>query len=387
MIRNNHYKLKRISNIPYLLPVGQLIADQRRGIMLNETGVYLWKLLKKDHSMEELISACAEYYSFPSSELSTLNEDIQQFVTTLSMHGMIISSDSCKEIKSPFYKCIEIAGLKCNFFGPAETFPPQLNAFSTNQAAQFPQQNIEILSAPPTIHENGKLLLRNEELAIIEATDKYILLFPTFEQITEVHLAKDASVARFYCTPPFTDFFRQSLFHALRQVYLYLALKHDMLVIHSASILYKDKAWLFSASSGTGKSTHANLWNTIYQTPIINGDLNLIAIHNKKALIHGLPWCGTSDISDPKTYPLGGIILLKQADSDYVLPLSADQKRLFVLQRLVSPSWNGSFLDTHLRIVNALASKILICRLFCTPNASAVEAVKQEIDHFEKKKR
>ncbi len=381
MKQNNCYVLKRIAKVPYLLPVGQMIGDLKRGIQINETGVYLWKLLKKEHSIEELIRLCAGYYAVSEEKLPLLKEDIVQFVTLLTTCGILIPSEYDSDIKSTFYKCIKIAGLKCRLFGPKEAFSKNFDAF-TDAFSSDCDQCIEVLTAFPQTQEAGRLLLRNHELSIIESTDKYILLFPTTPQILEAHLTKDGALARFYCLPPFTDGFRKDLFHAIRLVYLYLAQKHGMVVLHSASILYREKVWLFSASSGTGKSTHTNLWNSLLGVPVINGDLNLLAMTDRHAVVHGIPWCGTSEIFDTHTYPLGGIILLKQASEDYVEALPEDKKRLLVLQRLISPSWTKPLLNRNLKLVDALAKKILICRLLCTPQNSAVEIIKQQIDSY-----
>ncbi|MDE6699766.1 MAG: PqqD family protein [Acetatifactor sp.] len=383
--QNKYYVLKRIAKVPYLLPVGQLIADQQRGIRINETGAYLWKLLRKDRSVEELSRLCAEHYAAGPEALPCLDEDILEFVSQLTAQGILISTP-CSLSEEPFsetnqYKCIRIAGLTCMLYGPAQAFPPELDAFAC-EPAENPHQRIQVLAHVPSVRENGKLLLRSDELSVLECKEKYILLFPSAAQIAEAHLAKDASQCTFYCTAPFTRFFQSDLFHALQLPFLYLAQRHHMAVLHSSSILYEGKAWLFSASSGTGKSTHADLWHSLLQVPVLNGDLNLLAMDNGQALIHGIPWCGSSGLSDTGTHPLGGIILLRQSPKDYVEQLSEDQKRLLVLQRLISPAWDGKLYGRSLRLVDALAGQILICRLHCTPRPEAVEAVRTEIHRY-----
>ena len=66
--------------------------------------------------------------------------------------------------------------------------------------------------------------------------------------------------------------------------FLFAAQKHGKFAIHSASILYKEKAWLFSGHSGMGKSTHTQMWHDLLQTPYLNGDLNLLAMENSKII-------------------------------------------------------------------------------------------------------
>jgi hypothetical protein len=98
------------------------------------------------------------------------------------------------------------------------------------------------------------------------------------------------------------------------------------------------------------------------------------------AVVHGLPWCGTSGISTTETYPLGGIVLLGRADTDVVETLSDDEKALLVMQRLISPSWTDEQLAKNLAFTSALAARIPVCRLKCTKSTAAVETMRQWID-------
>ncbi len=384
MKRNDSYTLTEIAGVPYLLPFGQMIADHKRGIRLNETGIFLWKLLEQDRSMEELVRLCADTYDVTDSqELKELNADISEFITGLCTHG-IVEKDSDTSYQFPCEKYLQIGGLTIKMCGPAEAFSTNFDAYCVSPFENA-HQTIRILLGTPRIKHNGSILIRNDELVVIENTEEYILLFPMAKQIREAHLLKNGKSADFYCLPPYTDTFREDLFHAIRQVFLYLAQKHNMMVIHSVSLLYQDKAWLFSGPSGTGKSTHTNLWNKLFGTPILNGDLNLLAIENEQAVIHGLPWCGTSGISESGTYPLGGIVLLKQANEDIVEELSGDQKQLSIMNRFISPFWNEKMLEQNLKFARDLSQQIIICRLKCTMEDSAAQTMKAYIDNLTEK--
>ncbi len=384
MKKNDSFSLTEIAGVPYLLPFGQMIADQKRGIRLNETGIFLWKLLEQERSLDELIRLCATSYEVTAAdELQELSADISAFVSDLARRGIVTNKENTA-FQLPCEKTLCIGGLNIKLSGPAEVFSPGFDPYCTDSCDKI-HMSIEILYGSPRIKQNGTILLRNEEFVVIDNADEYILLFPMTPQLREAHLSKDASCAQFYCIPPYTDEFRENLFHAIRMVYLYLAQKHNMMVIHSASLLYQGKAWLFSGPSGTGKSTHTNLWNQLFDTPILNGDLNLLSIGNGQPVIHGLPWCGTSGISDTGTYPLGGITILKKAPGDTVEELSADRKQLSVMNRFISPCWNRDMLAQNLSFAQSLAEHILICRLHCTKEDSAAYTMKDYIDSYIKK--
>lgn len=381
MKQNSCYVLKYIDNIPYLLPYGQMIADQMRGMKINATGVFLWNLLNHDLSMDELLSHCADYYEVSPEELPEFEKDIRHFITLLISYGMIEASFS-ETIPTTYTSVfLSIGGYYLQLQGPAEAIPTEWNDFVVPSCEQA-HQKIIIHIGLPTIRKNGQLLIRNSDLVVIDAKEQFILLFPASQYIQEIHLHKDGTIVNCYCLPPYSEQFHYDLFHALRLVYLYFVQQKGMLALHSASILYRNKAWLFSGHSGMGKSTHTNLWKELYQTTLLNGDLNLLAFENDQPVVYGIPWCGTSGICCTETYALGGIILLNQASCDTIEELSNDRKQLLISQRLISPTWTLDIFQQNLEQVKALSKQIMVCKLHCTKKPSAAEVMKAYIDNY-----
>jgi len=379
MKQNKGFILREIADVPYLLPYGQMIADHKRGMKINSTGVYLWKLLEQELTMNELIALSAAYYEIPEQDRAEFETDIRQFLMQLLAYGIIEDSSEPTASKEDTESLLSIGNLNLQLFGPEAAFPPEFTDFVVSEVPQV-HQTIHLHIGSPATQSNGLVLLRNQELVILEQEEQYILIFPEAKQLVEIHLKKDASKAICYCLPPFNESFHYDLFHALRLLYLYLAQNKGMVALHSASILYKGKAWLFSGRSGMGKSTHTNLWKKLYNTPIINGDLNLLGMENGTPVVYGIPWCGTSGMYDTKTHILGGIILLKQAPEDFIEKLSEDKKQLLVCQRLISPTWSPELFDKNISIIEKIVSKILICKLNCTKENSSAEVMKQHID-------
>lgn len=381
MRQNKGYLLTEINNIPHLLPYGQMIADQKRGMQINATGAYLWKQLEEDLTMEDLLLRSAAYYEIPAAESAEFEKDISTYIKQLMLSGIIV--EDARDNASVFYEPVNllIGGLNLQIWGPSEAVPSEWKDFVID-SPEIVHQKILLHMGPPSIRKNGLLLIRNEELVVMVAEEEYIFLFPASAHIEEIHLKKDGTLAHCYCMPPYSDDFRYDLFHALRLVYLYLAQRKGMIILHSASLLYREKAWLFSGHSGMGKSTHTNLWKELYDISLINGDLNLLAFENGQPVVHGIPWCGTSGICTTKTYPLGGIILIQQAPTDRVEELSTDRKQLLVTQRLISPSWTPELFLKNLELVEKLSKDILVCKLHCTKNPSAAEIMKGYIDEY-----
>lgn len=381
MKQNTNFLLNEIAGIPYLLPFGQMIADHRRGLKTNATGAYLWNLLEQERSLEELIFLSSKYYEISPDDLPAFREEITHFLQQLLSYGIVLDSPPSFPLAGQEEQTISIAGLNIKLLGPKEAFPPAFADFILTPCPDI-HQTIFIHTGTPQIRTNGRVILRSTELIVMEQETSYLLLFPMSKHISEIQLSKDGAAAHCYCLPPYTESFHSDLFHAIRLLYLYLAQQCPMAALHSASLLYRDRLWLFSGHSGMGKSTHTNLWKELYETPIINGDLNLLALKQNHPVVHGIPWCGTSRIYDTKTYPLGGIILLNKARENLLEPLSPDQKRLLIAQRLISPTWKEEHWNKNMNLVNQIADSIFVCRLHCTKEYSAAEFMKQHIDSY-----
>lgn len=378
MKRTDGFLLKKINQVPYLLPVGQRIAEQRRGMKLNETGEQIWNLIPSAEDRNELLALLADYYQIPLKDKDMLKKDMDSFLDQLTAWGML---DEPPLTLPGSGADMKIGGLALHISAPKELIPSEFLPYC-NGETQSPDMTIEILPSTglSASSAGGLLRIQAEDLLVCEQEQEYRILFPQSPQLQECILQKDGALARLYVIPPYREPLLSDLFHAIRLVFLYMAGKHGRLAIHSASLYYRERAWLFAAPSGTGKSTHINLWNQYFHTPVLNGDLNLISCENETPMIHGIPWCGTSGISDASSYPLGGIVLLKQSPTNLCRDPVEDEQTLLVLQRSISPAWTEEMLDENLRIAAAITGSCYVTRLLCNREPEAAEYMKACID-------
>lgn len=434
--RQEGYILRKIEGIYNLLPYGQKVADQRKGITMNDTGVFLWNALEEPKEEAELTELAAEYYEITDAEeKEQMQSDIHGFINQMQALGILRT-----ELKRQNRNCcggMEIAGMRIGFFGNKELIPEGFKAFMVCEKADWQEsltdkketeenvqeekkckknglkekkqetinwdQEIEFIEYLPESRQNGQVLLRNKELIVSEWEEGYIIEFPTLDNVYEAYMMEDGSYVRIYCRQSFKESEKENLFHAIRLFFLYQAQKKGYCALHSASILYKGKAWLFSGHSGMGKSTHTAMWHEIIKTPYLNGDLNLIGIekesgehengsnttrsaneecHGRKLVVRGIPWCGTSQIYTTEDYELGGIVLLGRDSNDHVEPLSTYEKTIKVMQRMISPVWKEELLDKNLELAEEIAKSVPVLHLLCTKEPTAVETVKKEIDRL-----
>lgn len=116
--RQEGYQLKNIEGVYHLLPFGQKVADQKRGITMNETGVFLWNALETPRPDEELICFAAEHYGIiESEEKEQLKKDILEFVSQLQNLG-ILRRNFTEHLSAVGERCcagMQIAGIEVGF--------------------------------------------------------------------------------------------------------------------------------------------------------------------------------------------------------------------------------------------------------------------------------
>jgi len=80
--------------------------------------------------------------------------------------------------------------------------------------------------------------------------------------------------------------------------------------LHSSAVMLDGKAYLFSAPSGTGKSTHTEKWCRLFGATLLNDDKPVLRNQQDTWMAYGTPWSGKHDLSVPAGVPLGGIAFL-----------------------------------------------------------------------------
>lgn len=156
--------------------------------------------------------------------------------------------------------------------------------------------------------------------------------------------------------------------------------QRNALLLHASHISYHGKAILFTAPSGTGKSTQAALWEKHEKAEVINGDRAIVKQEEAGFYAWGVPYSGSSQISKQSCLPLGAIVYLKQAETNSIRRIAG----LAAFKAI----WEGCSLDTWSRedvakltdTVLAAAQQAKIYLLECTPTEEAVRVLKEMLD-------
>lgn len=168
-----------------------------------------------------------------------------------------------------------------------------------------------------------------------------------------------------------------------RKICEYL-LEKNILLFHCSAVEMDGKAYLFTAPSGTGKSTHARLWKECFQSKvkIINDDKPLLFIGKKEIKVYGTPYGGKHNLQTNASAQVKAIIILRQNSKNQVLTITEQEAYPFLLNqtyRKKDPEGLIKTMDLVKKVV-----KLPIFLLECNISAEAVYMIYEQLKKIEK---
>ena len=108
---------------------------------------------------------------------------------------------------------------------------------------------------------------------------------------------------------------RFSLNTVVMLMFAFATASKDTLLMQSSVTVKDEKAFLFLGKSGTGKSTHSQLWiNNIDGCELLNDDNPVLRVMDDGSVrVFGSPWSGKTPCYRNLDYPVSAIVDLHQA--------------------------------------------------------------------------
>lgn len=159
-------------------------------------------------------------------------------------------------------------------------------------------------------------------------------------------------------------------------------LKHNGMMLHSSCVEKDGFAYLFSARSGTGKSTHTHLWlKNLSGTRIINDDKPALILDDGKWYACGTPFSGKTDENLDVKIPVRAIIFLNRSEKNEVKRIPAIQAVGLLLEQTIKPA-NRERAETMLDLVDKLLRDIPVFSLGCNMEDEAAIVAYNEIERL-----
>ncbi len=141
-------------------------------------------------------------------------------------------------------------------------------------------------------------------------------------------------------------------------------------LFHGSTLAFDDRAYLFTAACGTGKSTHTRLWRQVFgdRVQMVNDDKPFLELRSGGVLAHGSPWSGKHGLDNPVSLPLAGICVLTRGTENTIRPLPAREALPFLSAQLSVPE--GADPGACLA---ALSQDVPLWQMECTRSPQAAE--------------
>ena len=178
---------------------------------------------------------------------------------------------------------------------------------------------------PYSLNICNKVVRVEERLgSYIDFCNGYIIKEPAPKEDYSIVVTKDDIDIQRIISGPWTNDDLSGLV-ILRKLAKVLLEKERTLLFHGAVVAYHDSAFMFTAPSGTGKTTHSKLWvQKLPDAYIVNGDKPFVSTDNG-IYAWGTPWSGAEHYNRNEGVELKAICFMERADNNRIVEISDDE--------------------------------------------------------------
>ena len=213
---------------------------------------------------------------------------------------------------------------------------------------------------------------------------EYNCIFPLLKDRSEKYLAPKGTKADFSLALDEAYFERQRTkfpdisdevheYMGMGTAFYKKLLAFDGIMLHSSAVAVDGYAYLFSASSGTGKSTHTSFWQELLgedRAVIINDDKPAIRKVDGVYYAFGTPFSGKYDISVNCGVPVKGICFIRRGEMNRIRYIDAGNSLSPLFQQTIRPSEEEN-MELLCKNVDGILKEISFYELECLPNIDA----------------
>lgn len=229
-----------------------------------------------------------------------------------------------------------------------------------------------IIPTMPRRHEKSKqhfcISLAGQSIAIDSEYSEVYYLCKEYEceRIPDIHISisdQDISTEQIYADNeqiPYNASYLETL-AVLRKISNEI-LAYDTFLMHGAVIGVGNNAYMFTAKSGTGKTTHIRKWlKNIEGSYVVNGDKPFIKITDTEVIACGTPWCGKENMSTNCMVPLRAIVFMERGEKNEMREISFSEGFPYLFQQTYQPD-NEEKMKKTLKLISGMKGKVRLYR-------------------------
>lgn len=146
-------------------------------------------------------------------------------------------------------------------------------------------------------------------------------------------------------------------------------------MLHASAVVVDGNAYLFSANSGVGKSTHTKQWQKYFGTDralIINDDKPAIRKNEEGWFAYGTPFSGKTDENLNQKAKLQGICMLERGSDNKIWNIDSGKAITLLMQQTIVPR-DPEMVNLLLTYLDILLAEVAIYQMQCTISEEAVK--------------
>ena len=189
-------------------------------------------------------------------------------------------------------------------------------------------------------------------------------------EVTDEEIAREADPTR-----ELPKGYLESL--ALYRKICHEALAYDTFLFHGSALAIDGRAYLFTAPSGTGKSTHTSLWRREWgdAVTVVNDDKPLLRVTEERVFVCGTPWDGKHRLSTNCQVPLAAICLLKRGQTNSIRQITSVEAYPTLLSQTYRPR-DGEDMAKTLALLDRAVRQVKLYEMHCNISAEAARVAR-----------
>lgn len=114
---------------------------------------------------------------------------------------------------------------------------------------------------------------------------------------------------------------------------------YDAFFLHAAVVEVDGRAYAFMAKSGTGKTTHVQLWCDHFKerARIVNGDKPILRFSGEELMAYGTPWCGKEGYNINTSTPIQGMCFIERSDENSIRAMNSTEVIGKIFHQMIMP--------------------------------------------------
>ncbi len=191
--------------------------------------------------------------------------------------------------------------------------------------------------------------------------------------MTIIDISPDFASAKIVVMPKDSRYVRV-LANAIMIAYTFATSGLNTLTIHSSTVRYQGRAYMFLGKSGTGKSTHSQAWlRNFPDVELMNDDNPIVRLDDNGATAYGSPWSGKTPCYKQTNAPIGAFVGLVQAKHNKIEKLDCVKGFVHLFSSVSTLICHSKAYDSILNTTLRLAERVPVYEFENLPDDDAAQ--------------